>query len=398
MNRRIRRVLGIGAAALTSIAFLGVGLRVLADCSAFGLPFTDLGSTSFCAQIAEAYFTGLSNGTSATAYTPAQNVPREQMAAFVTRTLDKSLSRGSRRSKLQQFWNGSPRWDLGFGLTTVGTGPQLLASDGTDVWVADVGDGTVYRARTSDGSIVAHWTGMEAPYGILLALGRVFISGATGGGGIEGSLYMIDPTAAPGSATLVSRTMGLFPQAITFDGTHIWTANNGGSVSILNPSSTIPITPTTVSVGFSAPLGAIFDGSNVWITDFGDNKLEKLDASGNILQSVDVGAGPFFPAFDGTNIWVPNLNDNSVSVVRASSGAVLATLTGNGLNEPAVAAFDGQRILVTNEEGGLSLFQATTFAAIGNPVTTGMTTPFGACSDGSSFWITDSTGNQIGRY
>ena len=37
---------------------------------------------------------------------------------------------------------------------------------------------------------------------------------------------------------------------------------------------------------------------------------------------------------------------HSVSVVRASNGAVLATLTGNGLSNPMVAAFDGQRVLV----------------------------------------------------
>ena len=69
---------------------------------------------------------------------------------------------------------------------------------------------------------------------------------------------------------------------------------------------------------------------------------------GAVLQTVTVGSGPNFPAFDGANIWVPNLASASVSVVRASSGAVLQTLTGNGLNFPQAAAFDGQRVLVTN--------------------------------------------------
>lgn len=92
---RTGRVLGVVAAAWAAVAFIAAGFRVLADCSAFDLPFTDLGSTAFCAQIAEAYFTGLSNGTSATTYSPSANVPREQMAAFVTRTLDQSLLRGT---------------------------------------------------------------------------------------------------------------------------------------------------------------------------------------------------------------------------------------------------------------------------------------------------------------
>ena len=64
---------------------------------------------------------------------------------------------------------------------------------------------------------------------------------------------------------------------------------------------------TTVFSGMSHPHGIIFDGSNIWVTDRGDNTLKKLDQSGNILLSVSVGGGPRFPAFDGENIWVPSL-------------------------------------------------------------------------------------------
>jgi hypothetical protein len=50
----------------------------------------------FC-QIAAAYFSGLTNGTSATIYSPGLNVTRDQMAAFITRTQDSALKRGSTR-------------------------------------------------------------------------------------------------------------------------------------------------------------------------------------------------------------------------------------------------------------------------------------------------------------
>jgi hypothetical protein len=52
------------------------------------LPFTDVAGSPFFCSIAEAYFSGLSNGTSSTTYSPSQNVPRDQMAAFITRTQD----------------------------------------------------------------------------------------------------------------------------------------------------------------------------------------------------------------------------------------------------------------------------------------------------------------------
>jgi hypothetical protein len=129
------------------------------------------------------------------------------------------------------------------------------------------------------------------------------------------------------------------------------------AVSIVTPGATIPWTVTTVTAGFTGPFGTIYDGANIWVTD--GAKLHKLDSSGAILQTVTVGSGANYPMFDGANIWVPNYDASSVSVVRASSGAVLATLTGNGLAGPLGAAFDGQRVLIPNAAGDtVSLWKA----------------------------------------
>jgi hypothetical protein len=106
-----------------------------------------------------------------------------------------------------------------------------------------------------------------------------------------------------------------------------------------------------------------------------------------------VGSGPAFPVFDGSNLWVPNYLDNSVTVVRVRDGMVLATLTGNELNHPVSAAFDGQRIVVTNDQGNfLSFWKATDLTPIGTASINGPTletsTSWGACSDGTNLFIT----------
>src|SRR5262249_19186789 len=148
-----------------------------------------------------------------------------------------------------------------------------------------------------------------------------------------GNLYMIDPTVAGGAVTEVTGSgLGTNPLGIAFDGSKIWTANNGdgfsdGSVSIVTPGMTTPWSVTSVTSGFSSLDGILFDGSNIWVTDRIASTLLKLDQSGAIVQMVNVGSGPHFPAFDGTNIWAPN--GDSVTVVRASTGEIVATLTGN---------------------------------------------------------------------
>ncbi len=299
-----------------------------------------------------------------------------------------------RRAALDQFW--TPRNAGALGLTAVGSAPFGVRSDGTDLWVANDLDGTVSRVRGSDARLLETWTGAPHALAVLVAMGKVFVLGpqAAPGPPSPGVLYRIDPSQAAGAMTTVATGLGNGPQGITFDGARIWTANFDGSVSIVTPSATLPWAVTTVTAGFSRLQGAIYDGANVWVTDNGANTLLKLDNNGAILQTVAVGSGPYFPAFDGTKIWVPNFGSDSVSVVQASDGAVLATLGGNGLAAPFAAAFDGQRILVVH--GTASLWKAADLTPLGSFATSSES--FGVCSDGVNFWLTLNGTNQLARY
>jgi hypothetical protein len=375
--------------------------RLQADTGSCGgatttLPFTDVQGNVFFCQIAAAYFSGLANGTSATTYSPSQNVTREQMAAFITRTMDQSLKRGSQRAVAKKWF--TPQDVNSLTLTNVGDLPHQVVFDGTDVWVANFTSGTVMRIRTSDGKLLDTWTGATNALGVVAAMGRIFITGQTN----PGSLYMIDPTQPAGVVTTVSSGMGNQPQGIAFDGSRIWTANLSGSVSIVSLN---PTTVTMVSTGFFQPYGILYDGAAVWVTD--GNKLHKLNSDGSIAQTIDVGNNPLYPVFDGTNIWVPNFNSNSITVVRVkdaqgnplTSAFELTTLTGNGLNKSFTAAFDGERILVTNLfDNSISLWKAADLTPLGSFSTGAGTNPYGACSDGLNFWITLQGTNKLARF
>jgi hypothetical protein len=394
MKAQITRSILIRLTLIASLIGLLVTMstRMQADSGACGgpttVPFTDVAGSIFFCDIAEAFFSGLTNGTTPTTYSPSQNVPRDQMAAFITRTLDQSLARGSRRAALSQWW--TPQDASNLRTTSVGSFPTGIVSDGLDLWVANGGSNTVSRVRASDGSYLGTWTGVFQPQATLFAEGLVFVVG------IDNVLYDLDPAQPPGAVTPLA-TVGDLPASLTFDGHRCWTANLvGGSVSIVSFS---PFSVTNVTTGFGAPYGIIFDGSNIWVTDSQDKTLKKLDSSGHILLSV-AAAGEGFPVFDGTNIWVPNNNNNSVSVIRATgglSGTVLAVLSGNGLDQPVTAAFDGARVLVTNS-GSVSLWRASDFSPLGSFGTGTNTLPHGACCDGVNFWITFSNGSTIARF
>jgi len=358
---------------MAAAAMLAGGTSVLGVCG----PFTDTANDAFCTFVLEIFHLAITTGTTPTTYDPNSNVTRLQMAAFLSRSVDRVLNRSARRTAMGQF--SVPGGAIAMAQTTLpGPSPYFAVSDGTDIWVPSNAN-QVTRVHGSDGRILETWTGGYAAFSLVSALGRIFVNGVF-------SLYMIDPRQPAGAMTTVASGLPNGSGGMAFDGQRLFIPHQG-SVVIAFPSATIPFTTITVSSGFNSPLGAVFDGSNVWVTDAAAGTLLKLDSGGTILQTVTIGFGPEHPVFDGTNILVPT-DGNIVAVVRPATGLILTTLTGNGLNHATNVASDGERVLVANEIGNsVSLWKAADFTPLGSFSTGASSFPFGVCSDGVDFWI-----------
>jgi hypothetical protein len=395
MNLRSRPwFLALGFGVAGAMGMVPVHAQELCGGVDYPFPYTDVSGVgaAFCPGIMEAYVTGVSKGTSPTTFSPNDTVIRLQMTTFLQRSLDQGLSRANRRAALNQWW--TPQTTDAMQTVAVPGAPFYCAADGANIWTATLG--TVVQVQASTGTVLGTWTGATNSYGVVVAGGKVYVAGDTS----PGNLYVIDPTQAPGSVTVAANNLGNNAFGIAFDGTNIWTANNDGSVSIITPQAATPYPVTTVSTGFVALQGILYDGAHIWVTDNGAGTLLKLDASGNIIQTVTVGAAPQNPVFDGTNIWVPNGNGNSITVVQASTGNLVATINvdaNNLLNGPTGTSFDGERLLVTNFNGHtVTVFKATDLSFVANVTTGASTEPNGACSDGINFWVTVSnTGNLL---
>jgi DNA-binding beta-propeller fold protein YncE len=362
-------------------------------------PFTDV-TPGFCPYVLELYYLGITAGTSATTYSPDDPLTRGQAAVFVSKGLNQSLARSSRRAALGQWWTTTPHWDIDLATTTVGPQPIGVQSDGADLWVASAGSGTVSRVRASDGRLLETWTGAAGAHAVLVAMGRVFVAG----GDATGKLFMIDPTQNPGAVTAAA-DLGAFPHDLAFDGSRIWATSldtlGNASVSIVTPGSSLPWSVTTVT-GFVAPRGLIWDGSAIWVADL--QQVEKLDATGAVMQTVPLDNPGQYPTFDGANIWVPSSDgvSSNVTVIRAATGAIVATLSPIDIGDSllSVAAFDGTRVAVADVgKARLELWKAGDLSPIGSfPAAIGPEFT-GVCSDGLNFWITLNTlSGQLARF
>jgi hypothetical protein len=101
--------------------------------------------------------------------------------------------------------------------------------------------------------------------------------------------------------------------------------------------------------------------------------------------------------FDGDSVTVVRVKDSQGNPLPLPF--VLTTLTGNGLNGPLRVAFDGQRILITNNNvDSVSLWRATDLTPLGSFDAGAGSEPFGACSDGVNFWVTLYGTDKLARF
>jgi hypothetical protein len=393
-SKAIRLVLLISLmAGLTMLAG-----RIQADSGSCGgltvtLPFTDVQGNPFFCLIAQAYVSGLAAGTSATTYSPASIVTREQMAAFITRTMDQSLKRGSPRAALGEWWiNKSPVFN-----TATSTGfhnPRFLACDGLSVWASNTEGNSISRIDIQTSQLICTLNGVPSPEQMVLVGGYVFVTSYQTPGKIY---YESIKSTANGTMDILAEDIGANPTGITYDGENLWTANSGtgpGTGSLSRRSLVNLFTgSSTYATGFSQPVGVLYDGVNLWVTDAGDTSLKRVDmTSGAVLQTIPLSGVVQHPVFDGANLWIPCTD--RVFVVRGGVGqvgTVLAELTGNGLNGAFQAAFDGERICVTNASArSVSLWKATDLSPLGSINILRSNSPYnprGVCSDGTIFFI-----------
>jgi DNA-binding beta-propeller fold protein YncE len=83
------------------------------------------------------------------------------------------------------------------------------------------------------------------------------------------------------------------------------------------------------------PRGIAFDKTNIWVTDYGDNKVTKLRATdGMVLGAYNVGRDPGEITFDGSNIWVTNYGIENLMKLNPANGAMVGTYTLAGHANP----------------------------------------------------------------
>jgi len=280
---------------------------------------------------------------------------------------------------------GSKRWDLlkpqnDF---AVGSFPDAITFDGTNIWVVNDNGGTVTKLRASDGVNLGTFTVTQGP-GVS---GVVFDGTNVWLGNLGGN--QVTKLRASDGANLGTVTLGPGSAVpVAFDGTNVW-VKNGVSLTKIRVSDGANMGTFAVNLG-----GLVFDGANMWGSDVSNpGTIIKLRASdGTIAGTFAVSAG--VGVFDGTNIWLSVSNvSGSVIKLRAGDGANLGTFAVGSF--PRGIAFDGENIWVVN--GGsktITKLRASDGTNLGTfPTDGGGSLAF----DGTNMWVTNPNSDTVTR-
>ena len=202
---------------------------------------------------------------------------------------------------------------------SVGTEPEAVSSDGTDVWVANSSADTVTE---------------------------------------------IDATT---DAVLATIPVGNDPVAVSSDGTDVWVANySGASVTEIDASTSSVVNTIDLPMGFDQtpqPDGISSNGTSVWVADLVNKLVWEIDAStGDLVNVFDTGVYPDAVSADSTHVWVANSGGNSVTELNTSDGSLVRTI--NLGKSPLSISSGGTHVWASNNNGTVSEIDASTGAIV----------------------------------
>ena len=343
----------------------------------------------------------------------------------------------------------------GIGAAATFHGPNGIATDGTNLYVADSANNEIRKVVIATGAVttLAGTTTAGHSDGTGGAASFSFPSGIACDGA---NLYVTDyhnheirkVVIATGAVTTLagSLTHGYadgtgtaasfyYPDGIATDGTNLYVADSlnneirkvviaTGAVTTFAGTTTYGYTDGTGTVArFSGPEGIATDGTNLYVGDTINSEIREINiataavttlagskSSGNTDGS---GASASFSlpegiATDGTNIYVADCYNYEIRKVAIATGAVTTLTTPPVMRKPNSIATDGTDLYVADTSsneilkvsmatGAVTPFAGSTSAGSsdGIGVAARFNKPYGITSDGTNLYVADTFNGEI---
>lgn len=284
--------------------------------------------------------------------------------------------------------------------------PYDITTDGSNLYVADIGNGTIRKIVIATGAV----TTIAGPDNATCAANIQTILGVTGPACPRGQVNGIGNAARFSFAGISS--------SITTDGTNLYVVDQylirkiviaTGAVTTFAGSVYGYLDAVGTAAKFSGITSLTTDGINLYVADF--SNIRKIDIATGAVSTIagpgatqtqgnvdGIGSAARFSSLlhgmttDGVNLYLADGNNGSVRKIVIATGAVTTLAT--GLFQPQGIASDGIYLYIDDSRGKLYKIVIAT-GAISAPLN-GYSGVNGITTDGTSLFVTSAV-DTIGR-
>ena len=279
----------------------------------------------------------------------------------------------------------------------VGHGPKGIGitPDGSTVYVANDGEGTVSVILSSGNSVIDTIEVGGAPTEVAVTPDgkHVYITNS-------GS-HLVSVIRTSDNTWLMNIDVGPGPSGVvvTPDGRSVYVANHqAGMVSVIRTLDNEVIKIVDVGAGPNG-ISITPDGSTVYVANDGDGTVSVIQTSDNTVvgNAIPVGWSPFDLDVtpDGRHVYVSN-RDNSVYVIETSSNTVIQTIHDVGEYHHGIAVTpDGAHVYVVNHHGSSVSVIRTSDNAVIDTLGTSSQSYLAISPDGSTVFVANENNDTV---
>lgn len=231
----------------------------------------------------------------------------------------------------------------------VGSQPANIVDGAGSLWVTNEGDYTVSRVNPRTLRQIHTISLSAAPDGLAAAPASIWVATNRGISVIDPAFNSVARTIPTGGARpSPGYPFSEFPTSIAFTPTAAWiTTSTGGLGGHLVKANRITGRSLGAFTTGNGPQLVTANGTQIWVTDLFDQKLERVDPTGAILDPIPIGHAPARAAVGFGSLWVADSDDNDIKRVNPDTGSVIETIP-VGRHPGAIAAGLGS-VWVANE-------------------------------------------------
>jgi len=291
-------------------------------------------------------------------------------------------------------------------------GPDALAADHGDLWIANGAGNSVTELNLATLNLKTH-TGFRTisapidhfnkPVAIVADGSRIFVASQ---GGTVTELNASNGSRVRTISAKADHLMGA--DAMALAGADLFVVASTGWVTELN-TATGGLVSSTAKYGLDNPTSIVAVGGDLWITDEGSNSVTEIDINkGSVTRTVHAPVPFDKPAgitFDGVHLWVSNSANNSLTEINIF-GKLVSVVSGHGMNVPgpitSAVTSKGTFVYVSSPPGGSPMINAFPLNSVRSPWqmcnTNGpyaFVNPEALLVTGDTLWVANTGGNSL---